>query len=202
MLRLRLNRRINNDAILTGAAGDLSHQTTFTNVTDADAVRKLRKMLEDLLDAIAATQIVADDRVKHVAAVDAIRHAVTHDLLDLTNGIAAAVAVVAVTNVCDGCRFCFATLAQTIAQSITRSMLVEALNAVEPVTGDRQHLPGVAKKLSGDVLAVIGECEFPVDLSAGGQAPDPYASAARRHLAIAARGQPQGNSAPIDQSNA
>ena len=64
----------------------------------------------DLLDIPAAADIMADDRVKHIAAIGAVRSAAADNLLDLVDAVAAAVAVEAVA-VARRCSFCSSSLA-------------------------------------------------------------------------------------------
>ena len=74
--------------IFAGAAGDLLLQPIFTQIAARRCRRELLQVLQDLLDAPAAADIVADDRVEYVAAVLPVRRAVTDDLLDLIDAVA------------------------------------------------------------------------------------------------------------------
>jgi hypothetical protein len=80
----------------TNTTGDLFTQSIFTEVATADAIRELLQVRQDLLDAPAAAEIVADDGVKSIAPVGSLRRTNTNDLLDLIDAVAAAVTVGAV----------------------------------------------------------------------------------------------------------
>ena len=79
--------------IFAGAPGDLSAQPALAQVAVADAVRELLQVLQDLLNTPATAEVMADDRVKYVAAVGTLRGSRAHDLLDLIDAVAAAAAV-------------------------------------------------------------------------------------------------------------
>ena len=83
----------------------------LAEVAAADSVRELLQVFDNLLDAPATADIVADNAVKHVAAIGSGRSAVPHDLLDFVDAVFGTVAVEAVTvspcqSCCRGFRSC------------------------------------------------------------------------------------------------
>ena len=71
-------------------------QTVFADVSLADAVLELLEMRKNPLHVPATADIMADDRMKRVAAVGSFRRAVADYLLNLINAVAGAIAVKAV----------------------------------------------------------------------------------------------------------
>ena len=114
--------------ILASAAGDLIAEPIFCEVAAANPLGMLLQVLEDLLSVPAAADVVADDRVEHVAAIGPRRRSFPHDLLDLIDAVAAAVAVEAVAVARRGCSAAAALRRspQTRPQSITLSMLLSS----------------------------------------------------------------------------
>src|SRR5262249_15611773 len=74
-------------SVLLCAALDLAGESTFSKIASANAVGMLLEQANDLLNAPAAAQIVADDGVEGVAAVCAVRGARLHNLLDFINAV-------------------------------------------------------------------------------------------------------------------
>ena len=112
-------------------------------------------MFEDAIDLPSAADIMANDRVKHVAAVSSSRRTFPDNLFDLINTILASVAVEAIA--VDRCGLFCSSFAAFAPYNRPIKHLVdigELLDRVEPIAGDRQSFAGAPKQLSCDRLVI------------------------------------------------
>src|SRR5215471_21731274 len=113
-------------------------------------------MFEDAIDLPAAADIVADDRVKYIAAVASWQSTFTHDLFDLVDRISAS-AIVEAISVDRRRRFGPFGLATFAPYDCPIEYLVdigELLDGIEPVSSDGKRLVGAPEQLSGNLFAV------------------------------------------------
>src|SRR6516162_10076007 len=154
----RLLRRLRSPAVkqrqcpgivLAGASRDLTGQSAFCEIAAADAVRKLLQMLGDLLDVPATAEIVADHRMKAVAAVAASRSAFTHDPLDIFDVVTwSATSEAVAVELCLGCRFCrlgLAALSPDNAPTKSTVDISQLFNRTKSQARDGQGLRCTAK---------------------------------------------------------
>ena len=109
-------------------------------------------MFENLLDAPTAAEVVADDAVKHIAAIATGRSAVAHDLLNFIDAVLGSAAVEAAAIDRGDC-FCGCSLAAFSPDKAPVDHAIdigELTDRVEPVAGDGQCLVGAAKQFDSD----------------------------------------------------
>src|SRR5262249_9651844 len=150
-------------------------------------MRELLQMLEDLLDAPAAADIVAYNSVKHIAAVFSGWCANLHDPLDLIDAVTRSIVVeaLAVGWHSSFSSRCFTPLAPHNCPIEYAIDISQFANGIEPIAGNGQRLVGAAEQFGGNILAVNVKGELPVEALAIRESPDPAAGPGRRHLGIA-----------------
>ena len=143
-------------------------------------------MVKDAICLPPASDVMADDRVKHIGSISPRRGTFTHDQFDLIEAIFAAITVEAITadrgSLHHGSLAAFAPYACPAENFIDVRKLVDC--GIERVAGDRQCFIGAPEQLSRDLLAVYVQRELGVDRVTVCQAPNTNPFAAWRDFLI------------------
>src|SRR5262249_40985832 len=135
-----------------GAAGNLVCEPAFREIAAADSIRVLLQVRQNLLEAPAAANIMANNTVKDVATVGSCRSSGTNDLLDLVNTVPAAVAIETVAD--RRSRFCRLSFAPFSPHDGPTKRLVDAGQLtdrrIKRVAGNGQRLIGAPEELRGN----------------------------------------------------
>ena len=148
----------------------------FADVSLADAVRELLEMLKNSRHIPTTANIVADNRMKHVATISSLRRAIPNDLFDFVDAVAAAVAV-KVMAIHRSCVHSSSFAAFTPNHAPVEKLIDtgQFANSIELIAGDRQHLTSATKQLDRNVLAIDLQREFAIKSGTVRQSPDPHA---------------------------